>query len=149
MGHPDLITTFSHTPQVLTAGDVVSERVNSMPSDKARQVFIHSDNMVRIIVAVAPTGMATGLRVEFRVDTAAGLASGNELVIGDSGILLPAELTIRSVHEFRIKPMALPEGYDFQGLFYNFLNESAGGGFALYADMVAGAEKLDPVTAAP
>ena len=149
MSIPDLITQFSRTPQVLVAGDVVSEHVNPLPSDKARQVFIHSDNMIRITVAVIPTGMATGLRVEFRVDTEAGLASGNELVLGDSGILLPGQLTLNSVHEFRIKPMALPEGYDFQGLFYNFLNEAAGGGFALYADMVAGAEKLDPVTAAP
>lgn len=148
MSIPDLITQFSRTPQVITT-DAVSEHVNSMPSDLARQVFIHSDNMIRITVAVAAAGMASGMRVEFRVDTEAGLASGDQLVIGNSGILLPAQLTIRSVHEFRIKPMALPAGYDFQGLFYNLVSEAASGGFAVYADMVAGAERLDPVTSAP
>lgn len=148
MSIPDLATTFSRTPQVITT-DAVSEHVNSHPNDAARRLFVRSDNIIRVEVAVAAAGMASGIRFEFRIDTAAGLASGNQLVLGDSGILLPAVLLANTVHEFRIKPIKVPAGYDVSGVFYNLVSEAASGGFAVYADLRAGSDSIDAVDSAP
>lgn len=148
MGIPDLITTFSDSPQIIQAA-AVSEHVIQFPSDAVRSVFIHSDHMIRIIVAVAVGGLAEGMRVEFRFDTQANLASGDNIVGGVSRILLPEVLTIRSIHQFRVDPIALPEGYDFAGLYYAVVTNPGSGGFAVYADLVDGAERLDVVDPTP
>ncbi len=147
MSYPDLILAPCTTPQVVTAA-AVSEHVLQWPSDLARQVFIHSQHLLRVIVSVAPADLDSGIRFEYRFATNAAL-TGTPLVVADSGILLPAVLTANSVHEFRIKPIALPLGYDFSGGWFNVVSESASGGFALYWDMVDGADNLDPVNAAP
>lgn len=144
MGIPDKITTFSDSPQIITT-DAVSEHIISFPEDGIRSVFIHSENMIRIIVAVAVGGLTQGMRVEFRFDMQADLASGDQIIAGVSRILLPEVLTIRSIHQFRVDPIALPEGYDFAGLFYDVVNTAGSGGFAVYADLVDGAERLDVV----
>jgi len=144
MSIPDLITSFSTSPQVITT-EAVSEHVISFPSDAIRSVFIRSDHMVRIIVAVVCAGLDSGMRVEFRFDTEAGLASGDQIIAGVSRILLPEVLTARSIHQFRVDPIALPEGYDYAGLFYVPVSEAGTTGFAVYADLVYGAERLDVV----
>ncbi len=143
MGIPDLITTFCD-PQVITT-DVVSEHIIEFPSDEIRSVFIHSDNMIRIIVAVAGADMDEGMRVEFRFDMQADLASGDQIIAGVSRILLPEVLTVRSIHQFRVDPIALPKGYDFAGLFFDVIDTAGDGTLAVYADMVDGAERLDVV----
>ena len=144
MGIPDLITTFCDSPQVITT-DAQSEHIIEYPSDKMRSVFIHSENMIRIIVAVAVGDLTQGMRVEFRFDMQADLQSGNQIIAGESRILLPEVLTLRSIHQFRVSPIALPEGYDFAGLFFDVINTAGDGAFAVYADLVDGAERLDVV----
>ena len=147
MGIPDKITSFSTSPQVIT-GAAVSEHVISFPSDKERDVFIHSEHMIRIIVAVVCAGLAEGMRVEFRFDMQANLASSDYIVAGVSRILLPEVMTtIGDTHQFRVDPIRLPEGYDFAGLYYAVVTNPGSGGFAVYADLVDGPERmqrLDP-----
>lgn len=146
MSIPDLITQFCRTPQVIS-GDEVSEHQIEFPSDAERYVFIHSDNLIRITVAVIPGTMVAGMRAEFRFADDATLNS-NYIVAGVSRILLPAALTLRSQHYFRINPMAIPDGFDFAGLFFVMEDDSPTGGFAVYADLVDGAEKFDAVDSA-
>lgn len=144
MGIPDKITTFCDSPQVITT-DAQSEHIIEFPSDAARNVFFHSEKLIRLIVGVAAAGMAEGMRVEFRFDTQADLQSGNQIIVGASRLLLPAMLVIRSVHYFRCNPIALPSGYDFAGLFFDLHTNPASGGFALYADLVDGPERIDEI----
>jgi hypothetical protein len=139
MSYTDLITTASRTPQVITT-DAVSEHVNEAPNDTARGIFIHSNNIIRVQVAVAAAGMASGIRFEYRFDTEAGLASGSQIVVADSGIILPAALTLGVVIEFRCRPMYIASGYDFQGGFYNLVSEAASGGTAFIMDIRGGAD---------
>jgi len=147
MSIPDKITSFSDSPQVITSA-AVSEHQISFASDKERDVFIHSEKMIRIIVAVVGSGLTQGMRVEFRFDTEAGLNSGDHIIAGVSRILLPEVMTtIGDMHLFRVDPIRLPEGYDFAGLWYAVVSTSGAGGFAVYADMVDGPERmqrLDP-----
>ncbi len=143
MGIPDKITSFSTSPQVIQ-GAAVSEHVIEFPSDLARSVFIHSEHMVRVIVAVVCAGLTEGMRVEFRFDMQANLASSDYIVAGVSRILLPEVMTaVGDVHQFRVDPIALPAGYDFAGLYYAVVSSSGSGGFAVYADLVDGAERLN------
>jgi hypothetical protein len=89
-------------------------------------------HLIKSLVAVIAAGGTEGIRIEFRVDTAASLASGSEIVIGDSGIILPAQLeTVGVLHQFRLRPIAVPSGYDFWGIFYNVVSTAFSGGFAL------------------
>lgn len=126
----DIITRYSNV-QVITT-DVVSTIVNSFGSDKARNVFMRKPYLVKVLVAVVAAGGDEGIRVTFRFDTAASLASGSEIVIGDSGILLPAQLeTIGVTHQFRTRPIKLAAGYDYCGIFYNVVTSAFSGGFAL------------------
>ena len=144
MGIPDKITTFSDSPQVIEAA-AVSEHLIEFPSDAIRTVFSHSDHMIRMIVAVLCAGLAEGMRVEFRFDMQADLASGDQIIAGVSRLLLPEVLTLRSIHQFRVGPIALPEGYDFAGIYYAVVTNPGSGGFAVYTDLVDGAERLDVV----
>ena len=126
----DIITRYSNV-QVITT-DVVSTIVNSFGSDKARDVFMREPHLIKVLVAVIAAGGTEGIRIEFRFDTAASLASGSEIVVGDSGILLPAQLeTVGVMHQFRLRPIKLPEGYDFCGIYYNVVTNVFSGGFAL------------------
>ena len=127
----DLITRFSNG-QVITT-DVVSDVVNSFGSDAAREIFIREPHLIKFMPTVIAAGMASGIRVEFRVATNAAL-TGSPLVIGDSGVILPAQLEvvgINALHQFRTRPIALPSGYDFWGIYYNVVNSALSGGFAL------------------
>lgn len=139
----DLITRFSNA-QVITAS-VVSDIVNSFGSDAAREVFIKEPHLIKVIVAVVAAGGAEGIRVEFRVATNAAL-TGSPLVLGDSGILLPAQLeAVGVMHQFRTRPIALPSGYDFWGIYYNVVSSAFSGGFALTTWLAdEGAESADP-----
>ena len=139
----DLITRFSNA-QVITT-DVVSDIVNSFDSDAAREVFIKEPHLIKAIVAVLAAGGAEGIRIEFRVATNAAL-TGSPLVIGDSGILLPAQLeAVGVMHQFRTRPIALPSGYDFWGIYYNVVSSAFSGGFALTTWLAdEGAESADP-----
>ncbi len=147
MSIPDIITTFSDSPQIVTTA-AISEHVIEFATDEERSVFIHSENMIRIIVAVVGSGLTQGMRVEFRFDMQANLASSDYIVAGNSRILLPEVMTtIGDMHQFRVDPIRLPAGYDFAGLYYGVVSTAGAGGFAVYADMVDGPEKqqrLDP-----
>ena len=126
----DLYTRFSNA-QVITT-DAVSSVVNSFGSDAKREIFVRKPHLIKVMVAVLAAGGAEGIRAEFRVDTEAGLASGSAIVIGDSGIILPAQLEVVGVlHQFRTRPIALVAGYDFWGLYYNVVTSAFSGGFAL------------------
>jgi len=125
----DIITRFSNA-QVITV-DVVSDLVNSFGSDAARNVFMNEPFLIKVLVAVLAAGGAEGIRIEARWDTAAGLAS-SPIVVGDSGILLPAQLeAVGVLHQFRCRPVKLAAGYDFFGLYYNVVTSAFSGGFAL------------------
>lgn len=147
MGIPDKITSFSTSPQIITSS-AISEHVISFPADLERSVFIHSEHMIRIIVAVVGSGLTQGMRVQFRFDMQANLASSDYIIAGNSRILLPEVMTtIGDSHQFRVDPIRLPEGYDFAGLYYEVISTVGAGGFAVYADMVDGPERvqrLDP-----
>ena len=134
----DIIHRFSNV-QVITT-DIVSDIVMTVGSDAKRNVFMTPPNIIKVLVAVVAAGMAEGIRVEFRAATNAGL-TGSALVLGDSGILLPAQLeTVGVLHQFRLRPIELPSGYDFFGIFYNLVNNPASGGFALTTWLAEGAE---------
>ena len=125
----DIITRFSNG-QVITT-DVVSDLVNTFGSDAARNVFFNEPHLIKAMVTVIAAGGTQGLRIEYRVDTAAGLATA-PIVIGDSGILLPAQLeVVGRLHQFRLRPIKLPAGYDFHGIYYNVVDTAFSGGFAL------------------
>jgi len=125
----DIITRNSNV-QIITT-DVVSTVVNTFGSDKERNVFMNKPNLIKVLVAVVAAGGAEGIRVEYRVDTNANLTTA-PIVIGDSGILLPTQLeTVGKIHEFRLRSIAIPEGYDFHGIFYNVVSSAFSGGFAL------------------
>ena len=125
----DIITRYSNG-QVITT-DAVSDIVNTFGSDAARNVFFNEPYLVKVMVTVIAAGGAEGIRIEFRCDTDAGLATA-PIVIGDSGILLPTQLEkVGRLHQFRIRPIKLPSGYDFQGIYYNVVSSAFSGGFAL------------------
>lgn len=147
MSFPDFLTSPCTTPQVVTT-DVVSEHVVQTPADIARKMFINSDHLLVVRVAVAAAGMASGIRFQYRAATNAAL-TGSPITLADSGILLPAVLTANSVHRFRIKPIALPVGYDFFGGWFDLVNEAASGGFAVYWDLTDDADSVDVVDATP
>jgi len=140
----DIITRFSNV-QVVTV-DAVSDIVNSFGSDAARNLFIGKPYLIKVLVAVIAAGGTEGIRVEFRIDTAAGLASGSQIVLGDSGIILPAQLeTVGVLHQFRTRPIAVPSGYDFWGIYYNVVSTAFSGGFALTTWLAdEGAESAPP-----
>jgi len=139
----DKITQFSNV-QVITT-DVVSDVVNSFGSDAKREIFIKEPHLIKVLVAVIAAGGTEGIRVEFRVATNAAL-TGSPLVIGDSGILLPAQLeTVGVLHQFRTRPIALPSGYDYWGLYFNVVSSAFSGGFALTSWLAdEGPESADP-----
>jgi len=139
----DKITQFSNV-QVITTDDV-SDIVNSFGSDAKREIFIKEPHLIKVLVAVIAAGGTEGIRVEFRVATNAAL-TGSPLVIGDSGILLPAQLeTVGVLHQFRTRPIALPSGYDYWGLYYNVVSSAFSGGFALTSWLAdEGPESADP-----
>ena len=139
----DIITRYSNA-QVITS-DAVSDVVNSFGSDKARDVFMREPHLIKVLVAVVAAGGAEGIRVEFRFDTEAGLASGSQIVVGDSGNLLPAQLeTVGVMHQFRLRPIKLAEGYDFCGIYYNVTTNVFTTGFALTTWLAdEGAESAD------
>jgi hypothetical protein len=143
MSIPDLITQFCTSQAILAS--VVSEQVIEFPSDKERYAFIHSDNLIRLIVAVADaTGLNAGMRVEFRFDMQANLNSGDQIVAGASRVLTVDMLKRYSQHYFRINPMFIPEGFDFAGIYFDVLGTN-GGAFSVNVDLVHGAEKFDLV----
>lgn len=126
----DIITRFSNA-QVITV-DAVSDIVNSYGNDAARNVFMKEPHLIKVLVAVIAAGMAEGIRIEFRFDTEAGLNSGSQIICGDSGVILPAQLeTVGVMHQFRTRPIKLASGYDFSGIYYNLISNPASGGFAL------------------
>ena len=125
----DIITRFSNA-QVITV-DVVSDLVNTFGSDAARNVHMNEPHLIKTLVAVIAAGGAEGLRIEARWATNAAL-TGSPIVVGDSGILLPAQLeTVGVIHQFRCRPIKLAAGYDFFGVFYNVVTNVFSGGFAL------------------
>ena len=137
---PDLLTSYCTSPQIITT-DVVSEHTTEFPSDAAREVFVHSEKTIRIIVGVAAAGGAEGLRIQAAFDTAASLASGSKIVAAETRILLPAELTLNQTHFLEVSAMSLPEGYDFFGLWFDVVTSAFSGGFAVYAALVDGPER--------
>ncbi len=139
MAIPDLLTQFSDG-QTFTTTEV-SDNVNEHPTDAERDQFYAGDKVIRIWPTVAFTGMASGLTVEFRFDTAASLASGSQLIIAKSRILTVAELAIiTNVFWMNIPADRIPSGYDFSGLFYVPETEAASAG-AISAALVSGAER--------
>ena len=125
----DIITRFSNG-QVITS-DVVSDLVLTFGSDAKRNVFMNEPHLIKVLVAVVAAGGAEGITIEMRADTAAGLATA-PIVIGSSGLILPAQLeVVGKIHEFRIRPIALPVGYDFMGIYYNVHTNVFTTGFAL------------------
>ena len=119
----DKRTTYSVEQGITT--DVVSDFVNSFPTDEARNVFFGRPNLIKARVTEAFTDLDEGLRIEFRFDTQADLNSGNQIVIGDSGILLPAVLLLNKLIQFRLQARKLPAGYDFCGIYYNVVTTAA------------------------
>lgn len=144
MAIPDKLTEYASTPQVITT-DAVSEFVNSWPNDAARNVFMHSEHLIRIQVAVAAAGMAEGITFEYRFDTQADLNSGSQIVCGSTGLVLPANLSVGDVYYIAIAPRKLPSGYDFSGVYYNLHTNPASGGFAVISALVDGPERIDTV----
>ena len=125
----DIITRFSNA-QAITV-DVVSDLVLTFGSDAKRNVFMNEPHLIKVLVAVIAAGGAEGLTIEMRADTAAGLATA-PIVIGSSGLILPGQMeTVGKIHEFRIRPIALPAGYDFMGIYYNVHTNVFSGSFAL------------------
>jgi len=125
----DIITRFSNG-QVITT-DVVSDLVNTFGSDAARNVFFNEPHIIKAMVTVIAAGMAEGIRIEARWSTTAAL-TGSPIVVGDSGVILPAQLeTVGVIHQFRCRPIKLAAGYDFFGVYYNLVTNPASGGFAL------------------
>jgi len=125
----DIITRFSNV-QVITT-DVVSDLVNSFGNDEARNVFMNEPHLIKVLVAVLAAGGAEGIRVEARWSTTAAL-TGSPIVVGDSGILLPAQLeAVGVLHQFRCRPVKLAAGYDYFGIYYNVVTSAFSGGFAL------------------
>uniref|UniRef100_A0A6M3KSX1 Uncharacterized protein n=1 Tax=viral metagenome TaxID=1070528 RepID=A0A6M3KSX1_9ZZZZ len=122
----DIMTRFSNAQDITV--DVVSDIVLSFGSDAARNVFFRGDRLLKIKVTTTFATLTEGIRVEFRFDTEAGLASGSEIVIADSGILLPANLTEKDLYQVMISPRSLPSGYDFCGVFYNVVSTAATAG---------------------
>ena len=125
----DIITRFSNV-QVITT-DVVSDLVNSFGSDAARNVHMNEPHLIKALVAVLAAGGTEGIRIEARWSTTAAL-TGTPIVVGDSGIILPAQLeAVGVIHQFRCRPIKLAAGYDFFGVYYNLVTNPASGGFAL------------------
>ena len=147
MSIPDKVTAPATTPQVITTS-AVSEHVLQWASDAARDVFIHSDNLLKVIVSVAAAGMASGIRFQYRFATNAAL-TGTPITVGDSGIILPADLAAGDSHEFRIRPVPLPLGYDFSGGWFALESEAATTGFAVFMDLRDKPDRTNIVYAAP
>lgn len=141
----DLITRYSNG-QIITSS-VVSDIVNSFGSDAKRELFIREPYLIKFMPTVIAAGGASGIRVEFRVATDAAL-TGSPLVLGDSGIIMPDQLEnvgIKSLHQFRLRPIALPSGYDFSGIYYSVIGAVFSGGFKLITWLAdEGPESAEP-----
>ena len=125
----DIITRYSDAQTITSSA--VGGLVNTFGSDKARNVFLIKPYLIKILVAAVAAGGGEGIRVEYRVDTNVNLETA-PIVIGDSGILLPTQLeTVGKIHEFRNRPIAIPEGYDFHGIWFNVVDSVFSGGFKL------------------
>lgn len=140
----DIITRYSNA-QAITV-DVVSTVVNSFGSDAARNVFMLGNKLLKILVTTTFTDLTEGIRVEFRWDTAASLASGSQIVLADTPILLPANLTAGDLYQLAISPRRLPSGYDFCGVYYNVVSTAAAAG-AFTTWLADGAESANAVDA--
>lgn len=122
----DIITRYSNAQAVTTAA--VSDVVNSFGSDAARNVFMRKPYLLKVLVTTTFATLTSGIRIEFRWDTAAGLASGSQIILADSGIILPANLSQYDLYQVRISPRRLPSGYDYCGVYYNVVSEAASAG---------------------
>ena len=131
----DFITSPSSTPQVITT-DAVSEVVNQFPSSP-QQIGL-KDMRYEFVVGVAAAGMASGINLQIRADTAAGLASGSQLILGERPAVLPADLTVGAKFEIVIPSQLLPANYVYIGAYYDLVNEAASGGFAMYCSLKQG-----------
>jgi hypothetical protein len=136
----DIITRFSNAQLVTVA--VVSDIVLSFGADGARNVFYGGDKLLKIKVTTTFATLTSGIRIEFRWDTAASLASGSQIVLAATPIILPAKLVEGDLYQLSISPRRLPSGYDFCGVFYVPVNEAAtAGAFLTY--LTDGPEEAD------
>jgi hypothetical protein len=140
MSIPDYLTTFS-TAQAFTTEEV-SDNVILFGSDAERNEFINTkDHIIRLQVTTVFAGMASGLRVQFRIDTAASLASGSQLIVAETQIIPVADLVANARFYLRVNPRRWPDGYDYAGLWYAPVSEAASGG-NISAALVDGAEDM-------
>lgn len=144
MSIPDLITTYSTLQSFTTT--VVSEFVNEWPNDAERNVFIHSDHLLRFQVGTVFASMSSGLRIQYRFDTAASLASGSQLIIAETEIIPVADMVAGARFYLRIPPRRVPSGYDFSGVFYVPVSQAAAGTGTISAYLVDGAEDMEDNT---
>lgn len=139
MGIPDMLTSIL-TAQEFTTTEV-GDNVNEHPNDAERNTFVHSEHLLKFQVVTAFTGMASGLRIEYRFDTDATLASGAQLVIASTAVIPVADMVAGARFYLRIPPTRVPSGYDFSGVFYVPVSEAASAGSIIQA-LVDGPDDL-------
>ena len=106
--------------------DAVSENVISY-GDDAPMVALKVP-VVKIVIPTAFTGMASGMIIEFRVDTAAGLASGSQVVIGRTGTLTTTDLAQYEMIQIALSPKQMAASYQYAGLYFDLVSEAATAG---------------------
>lgn len=131
----DFITAFGLGTTSITT-DAVGDNVIQFASSP-QQIGLKG-MLVEFTVAVAAAGMAQGIRFELRADTQADLASGSQVIVGDSGIILPAALTVGATFQVHVQPRVLASTFVFFGVFYNLVTDPASGSFAMFASLKQG-----------
>ncbi len=139
MGIPDLLTSIL-TAQSFTTTEV-GDNVNEWPSDAERNAFLAGDNTLIFRVGTVFSGLASGLRIEYRFDVDATLAN-TQLVIASTAIIPVADMVAGARFYLKIPPTRVPSGYDFSGVFYVPVTEAASGG-TIIQSLVSGAEDME------
>ncbi len=140
MGIPDALTAIL-TAQEFTTTEV-GDNVNEWPSDAERNAFLAGDNTLVFRVGTTFGAMESGLRIQYRFDTQADLASGSQLVIASTEVIPVADMVAGARFYLKIPPRRLPSGYDFSGVFYVPVSQAANAG-SVIAALVSGPEDME------
>jgi len=124
---PDIITMPSAatgTVQTITT-TVVSDFV-VLFSSSPQQIGLKG-MYYEVLAVTAATGMASGLTIQIRADTAASLASGSQMLLASVEAVTAAELAAGSVITIPLPSIVLPSTYLYMGLWYLPVSEAVGG----------------------
>ena len=115
----------SGTGQAVTT-DAVSENVIKFGA--AAGMIGMKGEVVHVLVKTAFAGMASGMNIQLRADTAASLASGSQIILAERSSVAVGDLAAGDHYQIAIPPTQLPASFQYMGLYFDLISEAATAG---------------------